>query len=189
MGKYLIRRFLQLLVVSFVISVLVFLLVHLLPGDPTTQILGANDTAANRAILLKQLGLNLPLWHQYTIWLSAAFHGNLGTSYLNHESVTHILATGAPVSIELVIISQVLAFAVSIPLALVVSRKPNKALDNISTTSTFGLLALPPFVVAPIIAMQHNAGRRLSHHDDDLVFEDQGEAQKIKVEHPRRREA
>ena len=85
MGKYLIRRFIQLVVVSFVISVLVFMLVHLLPGDPTTQILGANDTAANRAILLKQLGLNLPLWHQYTIWLNAAFHGNLGTSYLNHE--------------------------------------------------------------------------------------------------------
>jgi len=151
MGKYLIRRFLQLLVVSFIISVLVFMLVHLLPGDPTTQILGANDTAANRAILLKQLGLNLPLWHQYTIWLSAAFHGNLGTSYLNHFSVTHILATGAPVSIELILLSQILAFAVAIPLALVVSRKPNRALDNISTTTTFGLLALPPFVVAPIL--------------------------------------
>jgi peptide/nickel transport system permease protein len=151
MGKYLIRRFIQLLVVSFIISVLVFMLVHLLPGDPTTQILGANDTAANRAILLKQLGLNLPLWHQYTIWLNAAFHGNLGTSYLNHESVTHILATGAPVSIELILISQLIAFAIAIPLALVVSRKPNRWLDNISTTSTFGLLALPPFVVAPIL--------------------------------------
>ena len=151
MGKYLIRRFIQLLVVSFIISVLVFMLVHLLPGDPTTQILGANDTAANRAILLKQLGLTLPLWHQYTIWLNAAFHGNLGTSYLNHESVTHILATGAPVSIELILISQLIAFAIAIPLALVVSRKPNRWLDNISTTSTFGLLALPPFVVAPIL--------------------------------------
>ena len=151
MGKYLLRRFLQLLVVSFVVSVLVFMLVHLLPGDPTTQILGANDTAANRAILLKQLGLNLPLWHQYTIWLNAAFHGNLGTSYLNHESVTHILATGAPVSIELILISQIIAFAIAIPLALVVSRKPNRWLDNLSTTSTFGLLALPPFVVAPIL--------------------------------------
>ena len=151
MGKYLIRRFLQLMVVSFVSSFLVFMLVHLLPGDPTTQILGANDTAANRAILLKQLGLNLPLWHQYTIWLNAAFHGNLGTSYLNHESVTHILATGAPVSIELILISQLIAFAIAIPLALVVSRKPNRWLDNISTTSTFGLLALPPFVVAPIL--------------------------------------
>jgi peptide/nickel transport system permease protein len=151
MGKYLIRRVLQLLVVSFVISVLVFLLVHLLPGDPTTQILGANDTAANRAILLKQLGLNLPLWHQYIIWLNATFHGNLGTSYLNHESVTHILATGAPVDIELIIISQIIAFAIAIPLALLTSRKPNRPLDNIATTSTFGLLALPPFVVAPIL--------------------------------------
>ena len=151
MAKYLIRRFLQLLVVSFVISVLCFMLVHLLPGDPTVTILGANDTAANRAILLKQLGLNLPLWHQYTIWLGAAFHGNLGTSYLNHQSVTHTLATGAPVTVELIIISQILAFAVAIPLALVVSRKPNKPLDNASTTMTFGLLALPPFVVAPIL--------------------------------------
>jgi peptide/nickel transport system permease protein len=151
MVKYLIRRFLQLLVVTFVISVLTFLLVHLLPGDPTQQILGANDTAANRLILLKQLGLNFPLWRQYLTWLGAAFQGNLGTSYLNHESVTHIIATGAPVDLELIIISQVIAVAVAIPLALITSRKPNKPLDTVSTTATFGLLALPPFVVAPIL--------------------------------------
>jgi peptide/nickel transport system permease protein len=151
MVKYLIRRFLQLLVVTFVISVLTFLLVHLLPGDPTQQILGANDTAANRLILLKQLGLNFPLWRQYLTWLGAAFQGNLGTSYLNHESVTHIIATGAPVDLELIIISQVIAVAVAVPLALITSRKPNKPLDTVSTTATFGLLALPPFVVAPIL--------------------------------------
>ncbi len=151
MVKYLIRRLLQLVVVVFVISVLTFLLVHLLPGDPTEQILGANDTAANRLILLKQLGLNFPLWRQYLTWLGAAFQGNLGTSYLSHESVTHIIATGAPVDLELIIISQVIAVAVAVPLALITSRKPNKALDNISTTSTFGLLALPPFVVAPVL--------------------------------------
>ena len=65
MAKYLIRRFIQLVVVTLIISVLVFLLVHLLPGDPTTIILGANDTAHNRAVLLKQLGLNKPLVQQY----------------------------------------------------------------------------------------------------------------------------
>ena len=113
MAKYLLRRFLQLIVVTFVISVLTFLLVHLLPGDPTEQLLGANDTAANRAILLKQLGLNLPIWHQYLIWLNAAFHGNLGTSYLDHESVAHIIITGFPVDLELIIISQVIAFVVA----------------------------------------------------------------------------
>ena len=94
MAKYFLRRFLQLVVVAFIISVLVFLLVHLLPGDPTVVILGANDTAHNRAVLDKQLGLNLPLWQQYVIWLKGVFHGNLGQSYLNHEPVTAVIAIG-----------------------------------------------------------------------------------------------
>jgi len=151
MTRYLVRRLLQLVVVAFIISVLCFMLVHLLPGDPSVVILGPNDTAHNRAVLFQQLGLNKPLYQQYFVWLGAVFHGNLGQSYLNHESVTHIVATGFPIDLELIIISQVIAFAVAIPLALVTSRRPNRALDNVSTTSTFGLLALPPFVIAPIM--------------------------------------
>ncbi len=151
MAKYFIRRFLQLVVVAFIISVLCFMLVHLLPGDPSVVILGPNDTAHNRAVLFQQLGLNKPLYQQYFVWLGAVFHGNLGQSYLNHESVTHIVATGFPIDLELIIISQVIAFSVAIPMALITSRRPNRALDNVSTTSTFGLLALPPFVIAPIM--------------------------------------
>ncbi len=151
MAKYLLRRFIQLLVVTLIISVLVFLLVHLLPGDPTTIILGTNDTAHNRAVLLKQLGLNKPLVQQYFIWLGSVLHGNLGQSYLNHQPVTQILAEGWPIDLELIIISQIVAFAVAIPLALVTSRKPNRPLDNAATTGTFGMLALPPFVIAPVM--------------------------------------
>jgi peptide/nickel transport system permease protein len=151
MIKYLIRRLLQLVVVAFIISVLVFLLVHLLPGDPSVTILGPNDTAHNRAVLFQQLGLDKPLVQQYTTWLAAVFHGNLGQSYLNHESVRHIIATGWPIDVELIIISQVIAFAVALPLALVTARRPNRPLDNVATTGTFGLLALPPFVIAPIM--------------------------------------
>ena len=151
MAKYFIRRFIQLVVVAFIISILCFLLVHLLPGDPSAVILGPSDTAHNRAALFKQLGLDKPLYQQYFVWLRAVFHGNLGQSYLDHESVTHIIATGFPIDLELIVISQVIAFAVAIPLALVTSRRPNKALDNVSTTTTFGLLALPPFVIAPIM--------------------------------------
>jgi peptide/nickel transport system permease protein len=151
MVKYLLRRFVQLAVVAFIISVLVFLLVHLLPGDPSITILGPNDTAHNRAVLFKQLGLNKPLIQQYFTWLTSVFHGNLGQSYLDHESVTHIIATGWPIDLELIIISQIIAFGVAIPLALITSRRPNSVTDNVATTSTFGLLALPPFVIAPIM--------------------------------------
>src|SRR6202453_3017216 len=151
MVKYLFRRFVQLAVVAFIISVLVFLLVHLLPGDPSITILGPNDTAHNRAVLFKQLGLNKPLIQQYFTWLTSVFHGNLGQSYLDHESVTHIIATGWPIDLELIVISQIIAFGVAIPLALITSRRPNSVTDNVATTSTFGLLALPPFVIAPIM--------------------------------------
>jgi peptide/nickel transport system permease protein len=151
MIKYFIRRLIQLVVVAFIISVLVFLLVHLLPGDPSVTILGPNDTAHNRAVLFKQLGLNKPLIQQYFTWLTAVFHGNLGQSYLNHESVRHIISTGWPIDLELIIISQVIAFAVAIPLALVTARRPNQPFDNVATTGTFGMLALPPFVIAPIL--------------------------------------
>jgi peptide/nickel transport system permease protein len=151
MAKYFLKRLVQLAVVSFIISVLVFLLVHLLPGNPVTVILGPDATAHNVALLDKQLGLNKPLLQQYTTWITAVFHGNLGYSYLNHEPVTHIIATGYPINLELIVISQVLAFAVAIPLALITSRRPNRTFDNVATTSTFGLLALPPFVVAPIM--------------------------------------
>ena len=151
MGKYFLRRSVQLVVVAFIISVLTFLLVHLLPGDPSVIILGPNDNAHNRAVLFKQLGLNKPLIQQYFTWLSAVFHGNLGQSYLDHESVTHIIATGWPIDLELIIISQVIAFAVAIPLALVTSRRPNRPVDNVATTGTFGMLALPPFVIAPVM--------------------------------------
>jgi peptide/nickel transport system permease protein len=151
MLSYVLKRLAQLVVVAFIISVLVFLLVHLLPGDPTSIILGGNDTAANRQILLHQLGLNTPIYHQYWIWLIHALHGNLGQSYLTRETVGHVIASGFPIDVELIIISQVVAFAVAIPVALITARRPNRPLDNIATTGTFGLLALPPFLIAPIL--------------------------------------
>jgi len=151
MTRYLLKRLGQLVVVSFVISVLVFLLVHLLPGDPSTAILGVNATAQNRQTLLHQLGLTKPLWSQYTTWLGQVFQGNLGQSYLNHEPVTRILRLGAPIDLELIVISQVVAFAVAIPLALVTARRPGRPADNVATSVSFGLLALPPFVVAPVL--------------------------------------
>ena len=61
MLRYIVSRLVQLVVISFIISVLAFLLVHLLPGDPTITILGPNDTAHSPAVLLHQLGLNKPL--------------------------------------------------------------------------------------------------------------------------------
>jgi len=151
--RYLGARVVQLVVIIFFISIVAFLLVHLLPGDPTLAILGPNDTAPARAELLKQLGLNRPLPVQYWTWISNVFHGNLGISFLTRQTVSNAIGVAFPIDLELIIVSQILAFVVSIPLSLVAALRPNRLFDRIATTSTYAMLAIPTFVVAVILVL------------------------------------
>src|SRR5665213_1656980 len=119
MTRYIGARLVQLVVIIFFISIVAFLLVHLLPGEPTLAILGPNDTAQARAELLKQLGLNRPLPVQYWTWITNVFRGNLGISFLTHQTVSNAIGVAFPIDLELIIVSQLLAFIVSIPLSLI----------------------------------------------------------------------
>lgn len=150
MARYLAKRFLILLIVLFFVSLGTFYLIHLLPGDPTVTILGPNDSPANRAILDAQLGLNKPLWEQYFIWIGHVLQGNLGQSYTTHNTVTSIVKNSFLIDLQLILLSQIIAFAVAIPLALIAARRPNKILDRASTATTFAFLAIPAFAIAPI---------------------------------------
>jgi peptide/nickel transport system permease protein len=152
-ARYLGGRVIQLIVIIFFISIVAFLLVHLLPGDPTNAILGPNDTAQARAQLLQQLGLNKPLPQQYWVWIDNVFHGNLGFSFLTHQTVANAIGVAFPIDLELIIVSQILAFLVAIPLALVAALRPNRLFDRIATTSTYAMLAVPTFVIAVILVL------------------------------------
>jgi peptide/nickel transport system permease protein len=151
--RYLLIRLVQLIVILFVISVLTFLLVHILPGNPTDTILGPNQTPQNVAKLLKQLGLNKPLLQQYWIWIKNVLHGNLGYSFLNHQNVSTTIGNAFPIDIELIVLSQIMSFGIAIPLALIASRRPNALFDKLSSASTFGMLSLPAFVIGPILVL------------------------------------
>jgi len=151
--RYVALRVVQLLVITFIISVLTFLLVHLLPGDPSVTILGPDDTPQNKAELFRQLGLNHGLVTQYWTWLVNIVHGNLGRSFTTHQEVTNALSVAVPIDLELIVVSQVLALALAIPLALLSARRPNRILDRLSTTTSFGMLSLPTFVVATLLVL------------------------------------
>jgi peptide/nickel transport system permease protein len=153
MARYIGGRVIQLIIIIFFISVVAFLLVHLLPGDPSVSILGPNDTAQARAELLRQLGLNKPLPNQYWTWISNVFHGNLGISFLTHQTVANAIGVAFPIDLELIILSQLIAFLVAIPLALMAALRPNRLFDRIATTSTYAMLAVPTFVVAVILVL------------------------------------
>ena len=147
------KRSVALVAILFLVSLGTFFLVHLLPGNPAITILGPNSTAHNVAVLDRQLGLDQPIWQQYFIWLGNVLRGNLGQSFVTHETVVSTIANAFPIDLELVVISQLMALAVAVPLALVAARRPNKPFDRGATAGTFALLAMPPFIVAPILVL------------------------------------
>src|ERR1039458_5065149 len=147
MARYVLQRLASLLFIVFAITVFCFLLVHLLPGDPTAIILGTADNAHTGAILDAQLGLNKPILEQYFIWLGNVLHGNLGISQTSGASVNSIIRQSLKIDVELIIYSQLIAFAVAIPLAVYAARRSGGVLDQSSTSVTFAFYCLPSFVL------------------------------------------
>ena len=145
------RKILYLIPVLFAVTVLTFLLIKLLPGDPAVDILGPGATPAAVQEIHHQLGLDKPLPAQYVHWLGNAVHGNLGQSYQNNQSTVSALRQRLPVTIELIILSQLIAFAIAVPLALVAATKPNGLVDRLATTAAFGFLAIPDFILGVVL--------------------------------------
>jgi len=142
------RRLLTLLIVLFAVTFLSFLLTSMLPGDPTTAILGSNATPENVKVLQEQLHLDEPLPVRYVRWLGGMLHGDLGESYSSHEPVATSIKRNLPVTLELLFLSQVLALGLAIPLAVVSARRPDGLIDRATTTLSFGLISIPYFMLA-----------------------------------------
>ena len=153
MLKYALRRLAMLVGIVSIISVGSFYLIHLLPGDPATVILGTGASPANRAALYKQLGLNKPIIEQYFVWIGHVLHGNLGTSFISQTSVASTIRAAYPIDLELIVLSQVLAFAAAIPLAMRSARKPNGLLDRLLSAGSFTLLSIPPFIIIVVLVL------------------------------------
>ncbi|MHB1208576.1 MAG: ABC transporter permease [Acidimicrobiales bacterium] len=153
MIRYVIRRILMLIGIVFIISVGSFYLIHLLPGNITTIIEGPGASPANQAKLYKLLGLDRPIYEQYFVWLGNVLHGNLGTSFISQESVASTIRAALPIDLEMIFISQVLAFATAIPMAMRSARKPDGIVDRIFGAGSFTLLSVPPFIVIILLVL------------------------------------
>ena len=139
--------------VVFVITVGAFYLIHLLPGDPAAVILGTGDSPANKAKLYKQLGLNKPVIEQYFVWIKNVLRGNLGTSFITETSVWSTIKAALPIDLEIIVLSQILAFAAAIPTAMRSARKPDGVLDRILSAGSFTLLSVPSFVLIVVLVL------------------------------------
>ncbi|HVB50265.1 MAG TPA: ABC transporter permease [Acidimicrobiales bacterium] len=153
MARYLVRRLISLIGIVFVITVGAFYLIHLLPGDPAVVILGTGDSPVNKARLYAELGLNRPIYEQYFIWMSHVLRGNLGVSFISETSVWSTIKGAIPIDLELMIISQILAFATAIPLAMRSAKKPDGWIDRFLSAGSFTLLSVPSFIAIVLLVL------------------------------------
>jgi peptide/nickel transport system permease protein len=115
---FVLRRVLVTIPALFVMSVIVFLIIRLIPGDPVRTMLGFRATDANVAELRHQLGLDQPLVVQYLGWLGNLMHGDLGTDIVSHAPLSELLAQRLPVTLELTGLSMLIAVVVGVPLGV-----------------------------------------------------------------------
>ncbi|HET6873732.1 MAG TPA: ABC transporter permease [Acidimicrobiales bacterium] len=145
------KKLLLLIPVLLAVSVLTFLLLNLLPGDPVISILGIGATKANVANLKAQLHLNDPIYLRYLHWLANSLHGNFGESYLNKIAVSTSIRQHLPVTIELMIMSQIIALGIAIPLGIWSAFRPNTWIDRSATGFSFAMLAMPSFMLGVLL--------------------------------------
>lgn len=149
--RFIAGRIAQLVVVLLAVSAFAFLMLNLLPGNPVYTLLGPAATPEAVAQLTSQLGLDQPAWQRYFIWLWNGLHGDLGSSYVNHQPVLLSISQRAPVTFELILLSQLVALGLALPLGIMSAIRPNGLIDRISSTAAFGLLSIPGFILAELL--------------------------------------
>jgi len=148
MFKYIIRRLLQLVPVIIGISIVVFMIVHLAPGDPILMMLGEDATPEDYARLQRIYGFDRPIHEQYLRWAGNALQGNLGVSIRQGAPVSTLIYSRLPATIELAFVSVVLAVLLGVPLGVLAAIKRQTPVDFFSMIVALLGVSMPGFWVA-----------------------------------------
>ncbi len=158
MVKYVIKRMLQMLVMLFALSIIVFLMVRLIPGDPVTMMLGQGAGAEAIAAERERLGLDYPLYQQYFIWLSNVLHGDFGTSITTHKDVLYEISRRYPLTLTLAVGSTVLSTVIGVVCGIVSAVKHGKVADNIILVTSLFAVSTPSFFLALLLLLVFSVG-------------------------------
>lgn len=129
MLSYISGRFVSLILTTLAASVIVFLLMQVLPGDPAAVMLGINAQPETLAALQKQLGLDAPLWSRYLTWISGFVVGDFGVSYTYSVPISELLGPRVLVTLPLAVLAMGISVILAIPLGVIAASKRGKAFD------------------------------------------------------------
>ncbi len=157
MHKYVARRLLYAIPTFFGVSVLIFVIMRILPGDPLGAYFGIEQvvrfTPAQRAEILHELGLDRPLVVQYLDWVRDIFTGSLGKSFFRGDPIIEILADRGTISAEIGALSVLLSWLLGLPVGVLSALRPNSVMDALASFTAVLFLAIPGFWLGLLIVV------------------------------------
>lgn len=153
MMSYLIRLVGQVVLILWVVSTLVFLMLHLVPGDPVAVMLGEQATAADQAALRHQLGLDRPLLWQYGHFMASLLQGDLGQSLFFRQPVVELIAERLPYTVELALLALAVALLLAVPLGLWAALRARQWPDQLAMTLSLLGVSIPNFWLGPMLIL------------------------------------
>lgn len=153
MIKLVVSRILSTAFVVFGVACLVFLLIHLVPGDPVDMMLGENAQMADRQALRVALGLDLTLWQQFISYFSGLLQGDLGTSLHSRVPVVELIAERLPATVELAIVSLLVSSLIAFPLGIMAALNKGQAWDKSAMAVSMLGVSIPNFLLGPVLIL------------------------------------
>lgn len=153
MTLFLARRAAQAVVVMLLVSLIVFVLLHLLPGGTARAVLGPRASAAQLRSFDHEYGLDKPILEQFGIWLSQLLHGNLGYSYKLNQSVASLIAEKLPKTLVLNLLALVVSVVVAIPIGVGQAVRRNSVFDYSATFLGFVFYSTPVFFLSLMLVL------------------------------------
>lgn len=151
MTGYILRRLAQAAFILLGISLVTYVLVYLVPADPVRQIAGRSATPETVENIRRQLGLDLPLWHQYLRYLGNLLQGDLGRSYIQKTEVSTLIAARLPATLELMVAAIVCELAIGLPAGIWAGSRRGRFADRAIMIASFAAVSAPQFVVGILL--------------------------------------
>lgn len=158
MTSYLIKRVLALVPVLGIVAVVVFLLIHLTPGDPAAVILGPEASEEDVQALREELGLTAPLYLQFFRWLGGVLQGDLGESLFIRQPVTEVLADALGPTLSLALLAELLALVIAVPAGIMAARRRGTAADRAFMTGALLGISVPSFLMGLFLVLVFAVG-------------------------------
>ncbi len=153
MLNYILSRLASALMVIFGVVFIVFMLIHLVPGDPVEVMLGESATSVDRQVLRHSLGLDLPLWQQFYHFIDGLLHFDLGHSLHSKQPISELISARIGPTLELALASLLVAFIIAFPLGILAALKKDKLADAAAMSFSLLGVSIPNFLMGPLLIL------------------------------------